>query len=58
MLSQFELGRLEVFPKRQQNRRETYRDNWWRHAEPRQGMWKAIGGMSRYIATPRVAKHR
>ena len=44
--------------KRQKNRRASYRDNWWRHAEPRQGMWKAIGGMLRYIATPTVAKHR
>ena len=47
-----------VRPQREKNRREAYRENWWRHAEPRPGMWKAIGGMSRYIATPRVAKHR
>ncbi|MDE0060131.1 MAG: class I SAM-dependent DNA methyltransferase, partial [Defluviicoccus sp.] len=47
-----------VWPMRQRNRREAYRLNWWRHVEPRQGMWRAIGGLTRYIATPRVAKHR
>ena len=41
-----------------QNRREAYREYWWRHVEPRQGMWKALEGVSRYIATARVAKHR
>lgn len=47
-----------VHPKRQQNRREAYREYWWRHVEARQGMWKAIDLLSRFIATPRVAKHR
>ena len=47
-----------VYPMRQQNRREAYRQYWWRHVEPRQGMWGALGGLSRYIATPTVAKHR
>ena len=47
-----------VYPARQNNRRDAYRVNWWRHVEPRQGMWQALGGMSRYIATPTVAKHR
>ena len=47
-----------VYPKRQENRRESYRDYWWRHVEPRQGMWQALGGLARYIATPRVSKHR
>ena len=32
--------------------------SWWRHVEPRQGMWRALAGLSRYIATPTVAKHR
>ena len=43
---------------RQRNRREAYRVNWWRHVEPRQGLWKALDGLARYIVTPRVAKHR
>ena len=47
-----------VYPKRQENRREAYRVYWWRHVEPRQGMWQALDGLSRYIATPRVAKYR
>ena len=47
-----------VWPMRQRNRREAYRVNWWRHVEPRQGMWRALGGMVRCIATPGVAKHR
>ena len=47
-----------VWPMRQRNRREAYRVNWWRHVEPRQGMWRALDGLSRFIATPTVAKHR
>ena len=47
-----------VHPIRQQNRREAYRQYWWRHVEPRPGMWRALDGLSRYLATPRVAKHR
>ena len=47
-----------VRPMRQRNRREAYRVNWWRHVEPRQGMWRALDGLSRFIATPCVAKHR
>ena len=47
-----------VYPMRQRNRRVAYRLNWWRHVEPRPGMWKELDGLSRYIATPMVAKHR
>ncbi len=47
-----------VWPMRQRNRRESYRLHWWRHVKPRQGMWKALDGLSRYIVTPTVAKHR
>ena len=47
-----------VWPMRQRNRREAYRVYWWRHVEPRQGLWKALDGLARYIVTPRVAKHR
>ncbi len=50
--------RERVWPMRQRNRREAYRVNWWRHVEPRQGMWRALDGLSRFILTPRVAKHR
>ena len=47
-----------VHPMRKQNRRKAYREYWWRHVEPRQGMWRALAGQSRYIATAQVAKYR
>ena len=54
----FRHAKERVHPMRQRNRRESYRERWWRHVEPRQGMWRALAGLSRYIATPTVAKHR
>ena len=54
----FEHVRDHVHPMRQKNRRKAYRDNWWRHVEPRQGMWRALDGLPRFIATPTVSKHR
>ncbi|WP_271572311.1 class I SAM-dependent DNA methyltransferase [Bradyrhizobium sp. CCBAU 11386] len=47
-----------VKPIRAQNRREAYRKYWWRHVEPRQGMWAALKHMDRFIVTPTVSKHR
>ena len=47
-----------VKPVRLGTRRERHRRYWWRHGESRPGMWRAIYGLSRLIATPRVAKHR
>ena len=47
-----------VYPSRRHNHRAAYRKHWWRHGEPRQGMWRALDELQRYIATPRVAKHR
>ena len=54
----FRWVRERVHPKRERNRRKAYREYWWRHVEPRQGMWRALTGLSRYIATVRHAKHR
>ena len=54
----FRWTREHVYPMRQKNRREVYRKYWWRHVEPRPSMWAALNGLSRYIATPAVAKHR
>ena len=54
----FQWVKERVYPVRQKNRRDTYRHYWWRHVEARQGMWRALDGLSRYIATPAVAKHR
>lgn len=48
----------QVRPERAGNRREMYARYWWRHVEPRQGMCRALADLPRYIATPRVAKHR
>jgi len=47
-----------VWPKRRENRRDTYRKYWWRHVEPRPGMHRSIGSLGRFIATPEVSKHR
>ena len=47
-----------VKPVRANNRIEALRNNWWRHMRPRPAMWRAVGGMARYIATPTLAKHR
>ena len=47
-----------VKPVRQRNRAKKIREFWWRHEASRPGMWQALKGLSRYIATPRVAKHR
>ena len=47
-----------VKPIRQKNREKTSREFWFRHWNPRPAMWKALNGLARYIATPRVAKHR
>ena len=47
-----------VKPVRQRNRRKSRRDIWHRHGEPGLNMRKALKRVSRYIATPRVAKHR
>ncbi len=47
-----------VKPVRLGRRRERHRRFWWRHGETRPGMWRALDGLSRFIATPTVSKHR
>ena len=54
----FSYVQAEVLPIRQKSRVKRTRDFWWRHSRPRPAMWRALDGLSRYIATPRVAKHR
>lgn len=54
----FHHATAQVQPTRKLNKRESYARYWWRHVEPRQGMWIAIGRRSRFIVTPTVAKHR
>ena len=47
-----------VKPERDCNNRESYRQNWWIHGEPRSSFRPALAGLSCYIATPETAKHR
>ncbi|MEI9803320.1 MAG: class I SAM-dependent DNA methyltransferase [Pseudolabrys sp.] len=47
-----------VLPERAKNRRDAYRERWWRHVEPRPAMCAALENRQRYIGTPTVAKHR
>ena len=54
----FQWVKEHVYPMRSTVRRKAHRERWWRHADPRPGMWGALSGLSRYIATPTVAKYR
>ena len=54
----FQWIKERVYPMRSAVRRKAHRERWWRHADPRPGMWRALDDLSRYIATPTVAKHR
>jgi hypothetical protein len=47
-----------VKPERDQNNRQSYRDNWWVFGEPRAEIRPAIEGLCRFIATPVTSKHR
>lgn len=47
-----------VKPERDLNPRETYRRNWWKHAETRTKYRAALGGLSRLIVTSRTSRHR
>lgn len=54
----FEYTRLKVHPERQTANQAKARDEWWLHWCARPQMSKALANLSRFIATPRVAKHR
>ncbi len=47
-----------VKPDRDQNKRKSYRENWWIFGEPRSAMRPALAGLPRYIATVETSKHR
>jgi len=53
-----EFVRQTVKPIRDKNNRKTYRDHWWLHGEPRPAMQNAVKCLPRFLATPRVSKHR
>jgi len=54
----FEYLVKNVKPSRERNNRRRYRELWWIHAEARPGLRDACEDLPRYIATPRVSKHR
>ncbi len=54
----FEYVREHVYPVRRSNRRDAYRNRWWLHVEPRNGMRSAFAGNERFLATVIVSKHR
>ena len=61
VLKRAETTRSATARTRQRSRieqRKDLRDYWWRHDRSGQNMFASIGALSRYIATPRVAKHR
>jgi type II restriction/modification system DNA methylase subunit YeeA len=47
-----------VKPLRDRNRRDRRRLCWWQHGETVPGLRAALAPLARFIATPRVAKHR
>jgi type II restriction/modification system DNA methylase subunit YeeA len=49
---------LHVKPLRDKNRRERRKRYWWQHGETVPGLRAAMMPITRFIATPRVAKHR
>ena len=54
----FEYVRRHVKPERDKNRRARRREFWWQHGETVPGLRDAATSLERYVATPRVAKHR
>jgi hypothetical protein len=47
-----------VKPERAQNRRATYRDNWWIFGEPRSELRPAMHRLARYLTTIETSRHR
>jgi hypothetical protein len=47
-----------VKPERDQNKRASYRNNWWIFGEARKDWRSMSDGLTRYIATVETAKHR
>ena len=54
----YDMLRTRVKPQRDANKRASYREYWWRFAEPRVTLREAMTGLPRFIATPYVSKHR
>ncbi len=54
----FEYVRATVKPRRDENRDARFRNFWWLHGAPRIKMRESLAGLSRYIGTSMVSKHR
>lgn len=54
----FEYVRKYVKPMRDKVKRKNHRERWWLHGETRPGMRGQLDHLPRFIATPRVSKHR
>jgi type II restriction/modification system DNA methylase subunit YeeA len=54
----FKYVHSQVKPARSSVRNPREKQYWWLHGRPAPDMRNAIQGLQRYIATPRVAKHR
>ena len=54
----FAYAQEHVWPMRERSETKGIAESWWRHWRWRPDMWRALEGLPRYIATPRVAKHR
>ncbi len=48
----------KVRPEREKNNRQSYRDHWWVHVEPRTELRKQLKPLPRFIVTVGVAKHK
>lgn len=54
----YEYIRKFVYPTRQKANQEAAKEKWWLHWNPRVEMRTALLELNRFIATPRVGKHR
>ena len=54
----FRWAQEHVRPAWEKQREAGRRAQWWLHHRPRPKMWAALEGLSRYVATPTVSKHR
>jgi type II restriction/modification system DNA methylase subunit YeeA len=54
----FEYLEKYVYPIRQKARQREAREQWWIHWRAREEMRKKLSKLKRYVATPRVGKHR
>ena len=54
----FEQIKQCVYPVRLKKSQAAFRNRWWQYATPSPNMRQALSGLTRYIATPRVSKHR